>query len=73
MNAFSFLSKSVFAKGENMNLQLEFTEAQDDAEPVRLQEQFSGQIEDASLLAEQILAEQQEAHENSGNAPLFVP
>ncbi len=53
-----------------MNL---YIEAQDEAEPIRLQEQSDGGIEDASLPAEQILAEQKETHENDGNAPLFVP
>lgn len=56
-----------------MNLQTRFAEAQDDADRVRLQERFDGEIEDASLPAEQILAEQKEAHETDGNSPLFVP
>jgi hypothetical protein len=56
-----------------MNLHIELIETQDEAEQIRLQEQFDGEIEDASLPAEQILAEQKEMHENDGNTPLFVP
>jgi hypothetical protein len=56
-----------------MDLHIAFVEMQGEGEQIRLQEQFDGEIEDASLPAEQILAEQRETHENDGNAPLFVP
>ncbi len=56
-----------------MDQEMKFMEIQGDAGQARLQEQFSEQVEDASLPAEQILAEQQETHGNDGGAPRFVP
>ena len=56
-----------------MKLHIELIETRGEAEQIRLQEQSDVGIEDASLPAEQILAEQKETHENDGNPPLFVP
>lgn len=44
-----------------------------EGERIYLQEQFNEQVEDSSRLADQVLSEQKEAHEEDGCLMLFIP
>jgi hypothetical protein len=60
-------------KGETMNPQDDISKEQGQTEIVNLQEQFGDGLQDKSLPAAQVLAEQKEARDSNERAPLYVP
>jgi len=56
-----------------MKSQDDISKEQDQTEIVHLQEQFGSGLQDTSLSAAQVLAEQKEMHDSNERAPLLVP